>query len=695
MKRISRILVLAVFLVAGLTTVSAQQVRILLIPKVPALPTTVTSYLDDPFRYFTVQYDVTGVGNSGLDVFIDMDFSVNTHPFYVRTRGNTVPLQPLHLSPKPDFLKADELQAQVQGRLEYYAGEYTNPLSIQQLPEGRYTLCVNVYRWGDWNREQNLNVADCQWFDICYSGSAPELVSPMAGAQMALNGAMVVTPSRKLNFLWTPVISNCAGRNTRFNYKLKVVKVVEGQNYQDAIKYNPTVFSTMVNNNFVELDTLVDIKVQLERGALYVAQVQAEPIQTRNTETFIIANDGNSQPMPFFWGYTDELLRILESAGVDPTGNASRLYNYYMEDESEEGIEEEGVDGLTVWDGGLEEASELETIIGQMKVPYLAGFIQDAVTVSGLTQAYPEERQYVPVPKRRYVASDGYYTVPMTDDLEISFMPARHPSLKKASYAIELFEYKDGGLDSITAAEPLLREEVAALPERYNKMDSHEPVSRTLQGWGAQLKQGSLYYLQLSGLLTVGYWNYTIADTLFYVNGMEAEHVHDTVSRAFAEDALMAANGVFFQWGDNPEKPAFTAPQWKAPVDRTGDDLYDPANDKLPASVPEIKKAATFPVSWTPVKDVVKGDQVEYEVQVYELKSGQTPEEAVSSNKMLVSRTLTDVNEITEQDAEFFKVFSPKKTYLMTLRTQVKSAQRSYHFENGNAALPIVFKIVR
>ena len=43
----------------------------------------------------------------------------------------------------------------------------------------------------------------------------------------------------------------------------------------------------------------------------------------------------------------------------------------------------------------------------------------------------------------------------------------------------------------------------------------------------------------------------------------------------------------------------------------------------------------------------------------------------------------------------FFKVFSPKKTYVMTLRTNVQSELNTYHFENGNAALPIVFKMVR
>lgn len=72
-----------------------------------------------------------------------------------------------------------------------------------------------------------------------------------------------------------------------------------------------------------------------------------------------------------------------------------------------------------------------------------------------------------------------------------------------------------------------------------------------------------------------------------------------------------------------------------------------------------------------------------------------TLEEAVAMNPVLVTRTITDAHEISETDTEFFKVFSAKKTYLMTLSTEVYSESNAYHFENGNEALPVVFKIVK
>ena len=718
MKHIIRILVLAVTFTIGLMSVSAQTVQVVLIQKVPALPSTALSYLEDPLnRYFNIQFIVTGAGSEGLDIFFDMDMRVNTNPrLYVRTRPEILPMQPIHVHEGLNLMSGDVLNTQVLMRTET-SYDYNNLLDAQQLPEGTYTLCVDVYRWSDKDNpaRESITIGPCPTFVICYSGSAPELVSPMAGAQLTLNGAQVVIPNKKINFFWTPVISNCASKSAHFNYKLKVVKVLKGQKYQDAIKYNPTVLSTMVrDNNFVTFDTIRDIKVQMEKGALYVAQVQAEQIKTGRTENFNVANEGKSQPMPFYWGYAkgEDLMNsqlgglvdpnILPPEDMDgnsdnPTENYRRRYGYSVEEEdAEEGDESEGVEGLTLWEGGVDEVSELDNIQDEMKKQYIAGFIQDAASVADLTKAYPDERQYVPTLKRHYVESDGYYTVPMTDDLEVSFMPTRHKSLKNVSYTIELYEYMEGGIDSITAYEPLFVEEIEEVPESYNKMDSHELISRTLTGWGTELEQGSLYYLQLSSFYTVDYWNYSIADTSFYVNEMLAEHFHDTITREFVEEEMEYANGVMFQWGDDPEAPEFKTPQWKAPVDRTGDDIYDPANYKLPASLPEVKKAKTFTVSWTPVKDVTKGDKVEYEVNVYELKSGQTLEEAVSKNEVLVTRTVTDANEISEKDTDFFKVFSTKKTYVMTLSTNVHSESDTiYHFENGNKALPIIFKVVK
>lgn len=662
MKHIARILLLAVTLVTGLKTVSAQTVVLDIRQKVAVLPATVTNYLDDPFRYFDVTFFVNGAGENGVDVYLDLNFTSDATSFYARTRAGSYPAEPLHLNDGLNRKGKDELWLQVRnGRVETNV-DYKRPLDAQLLPEGTYQFCVTVYLWSDrMNPNPEPMASACPTFEICYSGSAPEMVSPMASANMALNGAGVVMPSRKVHFNWTPVISNCSSSNVRFNYKLKVVKVIHGQNYQDAIRLNPTVFSAEVRNGtHVVLDTLRDVKVLLQRGALYVAQVQAEPIVTnRSSADFEIANDGNSQPMPFFW---DEPADGSWAGMVNPTGKSYGSVD--NEDEREESEISEGIDGRTQWEGGAEEVSELDAV---------------------LEEALPDGPSIVLEPKRHYVESDGYYTIPMANDIEVGFKPLQHKSLKDISYSLALYENKGGDIDEITASAPLMSERMETLPQ-----------SRTFTGWGAKLEQGKLYYLQLTNSFTVGYKKYLVADTTYYVNEMFAEHIHDTVSREFVEERMESSNGVFFQWGDDPEAPAFTTPQWQAPVSRANDDIYDPANYKAPATVPEVQIAKSFPVSWIPVKNVTPGDVVEYEVNVYELKSGQTLEEAVSGNRVLVTRTLVNVNAISEQDVKFFRVFSPEKTYVMTLSTNIKGESNTvYHFANGNEALPVVIKIVK
>ena len=645
MKHIFRILILAVILVAELTTVSAQTVVVNVRQKVRTLPITASNYLDDPFRYFDITFNL--VGADDIDIFFDFDYSLNDETFYIRTDPAKSPKEKITLHPGINHMSKEDMLSQLRGRKKTNV-DFSKPLNAQLLPEGTYQLCVDVYFWTDKDNPSRvpISIGPCPTYQVCYSGSAPELVSPLAGAQMALNGTMVLSPMRKINFLWTPVISNCTDNTPRFKYKLKVVKVLNGQNYQDAIRINPTIFSVDAGNKtFAVLDTLRDVKVRLEKGALYVAQVQAE--ETKGGKmTFNVANDGKSQPMPFYWcslpdGYDNDIDQL--------DGFGGRKYS------------------LTQWEGGVEEVSQLDAI---------------------LEEAFPDEEPIVLIPQRHYVVSDGYYTIPMTNDLEVGFKPAQHKSLKNVSYAMDLFEY-DGDVESSTANKPLYSETIEEVPD-----GNHEMINRTLAGWGNKLKQGSLYYLQMKTLFTADYWKYAVADTNFYVNGIWAENVHDTVSREFVEEAFETVNGAFFQWGDDPEAPAFATPQWKAPVDRTGDDIHELVNYQIPASVPEVVMSGSFPVSWTPLKNVAHGDVVEYEVNVYELKPGQTLKEAVSSNKVLVTRTVTNANEISAKDSGFFKVFSSMKTYVMTLSTTVSGdSDTVYHFENGNEAIPVVFKI--
>ena len=132
MKRIIRILALTLALVTGLMSVSAQTVQVVLFPN-SALPSTALSYLDDPLsRYFNIQFIVTGAGSDGLDIFFDMNMTVNTNPrLYVRTRPDVLPMQSIHVHEGVNLMSADALNTQVLMRTET-SYDYSNLLDAQQ-----------------------------------------------------------------------------------------------------------------------------------------------------------------------------------------------------------------------------------------------------------------------------------------------------------------------------------------------------------------------------------------------------------------------------------------------------------------------------------------------------------------------------------------------------------------------------------
>ena len=166
MKHFIRLLVLAVSLAAGLTTIMAQTVQVQVFQKVPALPPTISSYLDGPFRYFKITFIVTGAGEEGLDVYFDMDMTVNTDPVYVRTRPGTIPMQPIHLSEGVNIMRDDELNTQVLNRTETNF-DYSDIFNAQQLPEGTYNIRVEVVDKDSWGFI-TINLYESEFYCLGY-----------------------------------------------------------------------------------------------------------------------------------------------------------------------------------------------------------------------------------------------------------------------------------------------------------------------------------------------------------------------------------------------------------------------------------------------------------------------------------------------------------------------------------------------
>ena len=84
------------------------------------------------------------------------------------------------------------------------------------LPEGNYSLCIDVY---DFYTDQQLNLSNvgCRQINIRYL-NAPQLIFPNCD-----NGQIQYNNPQSYNFSWTPVY-----HNSPMKYDLYVVQLFEG-----------------------------------------------------------------------------------------------------------------------------------------------------------------------------------------------------------------------------------------------------------------------------------------------------------------------------------------------------------------------------------------------------------------------------------------------------------------------------------
>ena len=682
-----RILAFSLLIIIAGTIAKAQTVQVLLTQKVANLPSTASSYIEDPFRYFSIQLIVSGAGSGGVDVFLDFDFRLEGQGSFINTRSNSYPMQPLHLKEGSNMLTPDMINAQASGRMETHV-DINNTLNSLQLQEGTYTLCVTPYLWSDRtnpNRTPLTSVDGCNYFNICYTGSAPELVSPLAGAQLGLNGFYVLPATRKVTFRWTGVISNCASRSTRFKYKLKVVKVLPSQNYQDAIRFNPPVFSTEVRNvTFVVLDTMLDAKVQLEHGELYVAQVEAEQISSgSNLETLTLSNNGRSQLVTFFWGH--------ESDGHGQGGSSDDQDN---NDNPGGQSEEDDEDGHTRWTVASRTVSNLEELQKKVIPQYIIDWGPDSTTLRNMLLLFPKEKNYVPRPAVKYGREYGVYMVPDTAPMQISFMPARENSLCGSIYELDLFEL----VNSIQVSEsrPALKHKVINVPDSKIKGDKHDTVCVSLEDWKKDLEAGQRYYLRIHSASMVSYKEWTVNDTTWYVDNIEAETTHDTVHTKSIIGSKVYDNGILFQWGvDSSLFDQVTTAQFTYPVDMSQADITDTNYNHLPDEIISAVKTETFNIRWKEASGLNYGDTAIYSITVKELKDKQTLKQAMK-NDTIVNTIVRHKNYIDPEDTAFYNKLNVDKKYLLLISTAIDNSTKSeYHFAEGSGGngIPIVFKV--
>ena len=166
--------------------------------------------------------------NNTKQVYLKARF-FNDNGFSAQTVENYKPLNPIVLSPNVLY------QLPANGELYEFFNEENievnngalgvgDILADGILPEGNYSLCIDVY---DFYTDQQLNLSNvgCGQINIRYL-NAPQLIFPNCD-----NGQIQYNNPQSYNFSWTPVY-----HNSPVKYDLYIVQLFEGDVAQDVIE---------------------------------------------------------------------------------------------------------------------------------------------------------------------------------------------------------------------------------------------------------------------------------------------------------------------------------------------------------------------------------------------------------------------------------------------------------------------------
>lgn len=223
------------------------------------------------------------VSGTPLQVFLSGSIRKDDNSILLALKDGYHPGMPITLVPNvPQTLTGAQLR-------NMFGNGTTNDLVIngittqevitnQALPEGGYQFCAKVM---DYNKGTPLGES-CRSLFIAH-GEPPQIVTPLN------NGFEIAKTPQFVMIQWTPVTPFIQG----LTYRLRMVKLPEGVSANDAINYSTQVILEKSNLQTTEFPLDLGSGIQLDTGAVYVAQV------TGVTPYAYLKNFGKSEPILF------------------------------------------------------------------------------------------------------------------------------------------------------------------------------------------------------------------------------------------------------------------------------------------------------------------------------------------------------------------------------------------------------------
>ena len=701
-----KLLFVLAILITGHSLWSQNQIMTVISPRVNIFPSTGLSYMDDPAKYFNIQMmNTTGVS---MDIFFTIEltaeFTATNQNYYVRTKKDIQPQRPLTVGSVPVWINRAVFD-QIIGNLnpDAYETNYDrNKLmrDLLALPEGQYRFCITPYQWDGYNNPNPTQVGEqvCYTFTICYTGSAPEFTTPVNGFSAAnlnnsnplnnilnprLTSNYVTTTSsedgrifssdirefqyythlpltRQVVFNWTGVISNCLMVND-FDYIFKIVEVTGNQNVQEAINNSGTLTTFNNRSNTVYIhDTLANRHFQLKRGHVYAAQVQA--VLKKNLMTEIqLSNDGKSQIITFVWGEENPI--SLAGSG-SAQSNSSDNHNDVLSTISKPYFVSPGEDKSSHESTNVSSVSNVTSWISPTSFAANNPYITDV------------EPGDVP-----------YYQVPVSDTLDVLWVPVHGDSVLKVIYTTELYEYAGGNINNSMIGLPLQSATTTDLATNDMTPIISSFMRAPTSTWTSSLKEGYKYLLHLKAETYYSYEKRTICSFSDNINGVPV--THDSVVSSIAYGSTDLFSDIVFSWGtDTGALDQVYPPQFTYPQDLSTKQWYD----TLMFDIPEVSKYEEFKFKWKPTSGVNYGDSVYYKLLIAELPKGKTPQQVKDTFYLKDSLTCTSY-----MDTVLFDSLKIGKQYMAVLWTYIKQTEDQsdhYNMVNNGKSIYTTFKLV-
>lgn len=682
MKKICTLALLIVFHVVFMGITAAQDVLVSVEQKTSVFPSQVSNYIDNPYKYYRIRLqNLTGqTQRIYLTMEISCQYSASGESYRIATDDKRNTVRPLiELAPNQSYVidNRERYDAQFSGRL---TTNMSNGIisSMSRLPEGNYNLCVNACRWSQNVTSDNVIGNNCMSFMVCYTGSAPELITPIGGLMVTSVGEAIpeVEPARNINFRWTGVITNCL-QVARFDYTIKIVKLQPGQNYNDAIRQNGTFFSKDCGNKtFYSLDTMRDLNQNFERGATYAVQVTATQ---RGNATIQIGNDGKSIVQCFKWGHKDAYI----------PGNAP-------DDENDESTAPPHL--IPAWTRQIKQTQTTYNNRGKVLDSVLPPCIvypeKDKNTASILTERNKSEESNFPKVDRTVVSTYLQDGTPVIDPaakgkVDIKWLPASQSNILLVDYDVKLYEYM--GNYTVTTSRPALKTKHIEGEPNYN-YGYQNRVLRNLGDttWSDVMVPGKQYMVVLSSSVGLYYNTYVVTKNELIVNNKLDSTYYDTVVRRTSEVAQYTSK-LIFQWGiDKSLLDKLTPPQFTYPVNRSTASWDNQSLMEFGGSIPEIPLYADFSFDWKEADGYDVSDTMLYDLYVYDCKPGDSLSKIVKGKPKWVYKAIKDLT-LTDSIADSVKAGNK---YVARIRVRTAPDSNKYNRLADGWSLPIAFKIV-